>query len=138
VKNERNIRPAGHFRQATGAGVNGTPRGLPLNVEGCYVRPATDVRERPMKIGVIHRISDPETAQSRGQTLFEEHEGVQLLQFCPSQDFREATCIWEASSVDTVRDLVDPTLGDASDQTYFAVATEQAVGLPDAAATTAR
>lgn len=87
-----------------------------------------------MKVGVIHRISDPETAQSRGQPLFEAHEGVQLLQFCPSQDLGTATCIWEAESVDAVRDLVDPTLGDASEQTYFAVATEQAVGLPQAAA----
>jgi hypothetical protein len=87
-----------------------------------------------VKIGVIHRISDPATAQERGQSLFEQHEGVQLLQFCPSEDFRAATCIWEAGSVDAVRDLVDPTLGDTSEQTYFAVATEQAVGLPEAAA----
>jgi hypothetical protein len=89
-----------------------------------------------MKVGVIHRISDPETAQSSGQALFEPHEGVRLLQFCPSQDFSAATCIWEAESVDAVRELVDPTLGDASEQTYYAVATEQAVGLPEAAATT--
>jgi hypothetical protein len=87
-----------------------------------------------MKIGVIHRISDPETAQSRGQSLFSPPEGVQLLQFCPSQDFSTATCIWEADSVEEVRNLVDPTLGDASEQTYFAVAAEQAVGLPQAAA----
>jgi hypothetical protein len=87
-----------------------------------------------MKVGVIHRISDPETAQSRGQALFEPHEGVQLLQFCPSQDFSAATCIWEAESMDAVRDLVDPTLGDAAEQTYYPVDTEQAVGLPEAAA----
>jgi hypothetical protein len=43
-----------------------------------------------MKVGVIHRISDPETAQSSGQALFEPHEGVRLLQFCPSQDFSAA------------------------------------------------
>jgi hypothetical protein len=89
-----------------------------------------------MKVGVIHRISDPEAAQSTGQSLFDPHEGVRLLQFCPSQDFRAATCIWEADSIDAVRDLVDPTLGDASEQTYFAVATEQAVGLPEATAST--
>jgi hypothetical protein len=88
-----------------------------------------------MKVGVIHRISDPETAQSSGQALFEPHEGVRLLQFCPSQDFSAATCIWEAESVDAVRELVDPTLGDASEQTYFAVANEQAVGLPETAGT---
>jgi hypothetical protein len=89
-----------------------------------------------MKVGVIHRISDPEKAQSSGQPLFEPHEGLQLLQFCPSQDFTAAACIWEAESVDTVRDLVDPTLGDSSEQTYYEVNTEQAVGLPEAAAAT--
>jgi hypothetical protein len=89
-----------------------------------------------MKVGVIHRISDPETAQSRGQSLFDPHEGVRLLQFIPSQDFSAATCIWEAESIDAVRELVDPTLGDTSKQTYYAVNTEQAVGLPEAAATT--
>jgi hypothetical protein len=87
-----------------------------------------------MKVGVIHRISDPETAQSNGQSLFEPHEGVQLLQFLPSQDFSTATCIWEADSVDTVRDLVDTTLGDASEQTYYEVNSEQAVGVPEATA----
>lgn len=82
------------------------------------------------------RISAPETTQSSGQTLFEPREGVKLLQFFPSEDFSVATCMWEAESIDAVRDLVDPTLGDSSEQTYYAVAAEQAVGLPDAAATT--
>ena len=90
-----------------------------------------------MKIGVIHRISDPESAQAKGQSLFEPHEGVQLLQFCPSQDFSMAMCIWEADSVDAVRDLVDPTLGDTSAQTYYEVNAEQAVGLPDKAVASA-
>jgi hypothetical protein len=88
-----------------------------------------------MKVGVIHRISDPEAAQSQGQALFGEHEGIKVLQFCPSQDFTAATCIWEADSVDAVRDVVDSTLGETSEQTYFAVDTEQAVGLPEARAT---
>lgn len=87
-----------------------------------------------MKVGVIHRISDPETAQSSGQSLFDPPEGIRLLQFCPSQDFSAATCIWEAESVEAVRDLVDPTLGEASEQTYYPVDTEQAVGMPEAAA----
>ena len=89
-----------------------------------------------MKIGVLHRISDAERAQSRGQSLFEPHEGVRLVQFIPSQDFSSATCIGESDAVDTVRDLVDPTLGDTSEQTYFEVNSEFAVGLPEAAATT--
>ena len=91
-----------------------------------------------MKIGVIHRISDPQRAQEQGQALFGPHEGVQLLQFAPSEDFSTATCIWESDSIDTVSAWVDDTLGDSSQQTWFAIATEQAVGLPGrAAATTA-
>jgi hypothetical protein len=91
-----------------------------------------------MKIGVIHRISDPQRAQERGKPFFEPHEGVQLLQFVPSEDFSTATCIWESDSIDTVSTWVDETLGDSSQQTWFAIATEQAVGLPErAAATTA-
>jgi hypothetical protein len=87
-----------------------------------------------MRIGVVHRISDPERALESGQTLFEPHEGVQLLQFVPSRDMRNATCIWESDSIDTVRELVDGALGDTSTQTYFEVATDQAMGVPEAAA----
>jgi hypothetical protein len=98
----------------------------------------TDRKGVPMKIGVIHRISDPQRAQERGQAFFEPHEGVQLLQFVPSEDFSTATCIWESDSIDTVSAWVDETLGDTSQQTWFAIATEQAVGLPErATATTA-
>jgi hypothetical protein len=87
-----------------------------------------------MKIGVIHQISDPERAQEQGQTLFEPHEGIQLMQFVPSRDMRNATCIWESDSIDTVRELVDGALGDTSTQTYFEIATDQAVGVPETAA----
>jgi hypothetical protein len=87
-----------------------------------------------MKIGVVHQISDPERAQKQGQTLFDPHAGVQLVQFVPSHDFRTATCIWESDSIETVRELVDGALGDTSRQTYFEVATAQAVGMPQTAA----
>jgi hypothetical protein len=90
-----------------------------------------------MKIGVVHQISDPERALEHGQTLFDPHEGVQLLQFAPSRDFRTATCIWESDSIETVRELVDGALGDTSTQTYFEVATDQAVGVPETAAAAA-
>jgi hypothetical protein len=87
-----------------------------------------------MKVGVIHRISDPDGALSKGQTLFEPHEGVTLLQFIPSQDVTLATCIWESDSIDRVRELVDGALAETAEQTYFEVNGEQAVGLPQAAA----
>lgn len=87
-----------------------------------------------MKVGVMHRISDPERAQSKAQTLFQPHEGVKLVQFIPSQDGALATCVWESDSMDRVRDLVDGALAETSEQTYFEVDAEQALGLPQAAA----
>ena len=87
-----------------------------------------------MKVGVIHRISDPDGAMAKGQALFEPHEGATLLQFIPSQDVTMATCIWESDSIDRVRELVDTALAETAEQTYFQVNDEQSVGLPQAAA----
>jgi hypothetical protein len=89
-----------------------------------------------VQVGVIHRIADPEAFMSRGQALYNPPEGLRGLQFCPSQEGTTATCIWEGESVEAVRDLIDSTLGDASEQTYFAVDTEHAYGLPERAAAT--
>ena len=48
-----------------------------------------------------------------------------------------ATCVWEAGSVDSVRDYVDSPLGDSSDNTYFEIDSEYAQGLPEPATTRA-
>jgi hypothetical protein len=44
-----------------------------------------------------------------------------------------AVCLWEGDSVDAVRDYVDSLTGDSSQNTYFEVNTEYAMGLPEAA-----
>ena len=90
-----------------------------------------------MYVVVQHRIKDAQTALSRGQSLLEEEgapPGVRLHEFYPSRDMSAATCLWEGNSVDAVRDYVDSTLGDAAEQSYFEVASEQARGLPSSAA----
>ena len=61
--------------------------------------------------------------------------GVQSRQFCPSEDMTAATCLWEADSVEAVQEYVDSKLGDSSENSYFAVNTEHAMGLPEPAAT---
>ena len=91
-----------------------------------------------MYVGVQHRIKDADVAFSRGQALVEGHEappGVRLREFYPSQDRTAATCLWEGDSLDSVREYVDSTLGDAVENTYFEVDAEQSVGLPESAAT---
>jgi hypothetical protein len=89
-----------------------------------------------MYVAVVHRIKDPQAMLSRGERLEDPSNappGVVPRQFCPSKDLSAATCVWEGSSVDAVRDYIDSTLGDASDNTYFEINTEYARGLPEPA-----
>ncbi len=90
-----------------------------------------------MYVGVMHRIKDPEAMMERGKSLSDPASappGVVGHQFCPSTDLSVATCVWEADSIDAVRDLIDGTLGDSSENTYFEINTEYAQGLPQQAA----
>ena len=94
--------------------------------------------EMPTYVVVHHRLTDAQTAFARGADLLEGKgaaPGVRVLQFYPSQDQSAVACLWEADSVDTVREYVDSTLGDSSENSYFAVDADQARGLPQPAAT---
>lgn len=57
-------------------------------------------------------------------------EGTKVHQMLPSVDGTSAVCLWEASSVDAVRQLVDATVGSSSTNTFFAVDATNALGLP--------
>ena len=89
-----------------------------------------------MFIVVEHTIRDPQVAFARGQNLLEGRgapAGVQVRKFYPSTDQSAVICLWEGNSVDEVRRYVDETLGDASENLYFEVDSEQALGLPEPA-----
>jgi len=58
---------------------------------------------------------------------------VEGRQFYPSEDRSAAVCLWRADSIDAVRDYLDPATTGASENTYFAVDEEWAMGLPEAA-----
>jgi hypothetical protein len=93
-----------------------------------------------MFVAVVHRIEDPGAMLSRGERLVDPANappGVVPRQFCPSNDLSTATCVWEAGSLDAVREYIDSTLGDASDNTYFEINAEYALGLPEPAASQA-
>jgi hypothetical protein len=82
-----------------------------------------------MYVVVQHRFTNPQIAFARGAKLIRNEgapTGVQGLQFYPSRDGSVATCLWEAPSVESVRRYVDSTLGDASENTCYEVAAEQA------------
>ena len=88
-----------------------------------------------MQVVVQHRITDPETFFSADAEEVAENapNGVQARQFFPSQDRSEAVCLWEGDSIDSVRAYVDEVTGDSSQNTYFEVNTENAMGLPEPA-----
>jgi hypothetical protein len=92
-----------------------------------------------MQVVVQHRISDPETFFSADAQEVAENapSGVQARQFFPSQDRAAAVCLWEGDSIDAVRDYVDSVTGDSSQNTYFEVDTQVAMGLPEAASASA-
>jgi hypothetical protein len=89
-----------------------------------------------MHVVVQHRITDPEKffSMNAEEVAGAGPPGVQGRQFFPSQDKSVAVCLWDADSIDTLRDYLDPATAGASENTYFEVDTERAVGLPETAA----
>lgn len=87
-----------------------------------------------MYVAIVHQVKDAQAFLSRGERLADPSNappGVVPRQFCPSTDLSTATCVWEAGSVDAARDYADSTLGDSSENTYFEINTEYALGLPE-------
>ena len=57
-------------------------------------------------------------------------KGLKPLEFLPSVDGRKAVCVWEADSLNTLKDFVERETGAAARNDYFEVKTENAIGLP--------
>ena len=76
-----------------------------------------------MHVGVIHRISDPEAFERAEREAVEAGlpEGVGLPVHAATPDHSIAICIWEAPSVDAVRDLVESAVGPYSENEYYEV-----------------
>jgi hypothetical protein len=85
-----------------------------------------------MYVVAKHRIKDPERFFSLSQEAAENAPpGVYGRQFCPSRDRTEAVCLWEADSVEAVRDYLDSLTGEASENGYFPVSSQHAIGIPE-------
>ena len=89
-----------------------------------------------MNIVVQHRITDPEkfASMSAEEVATGGPPGTQVRQFFPAEDASLAVCLWEAESIDQVRDYLDPATEGVAENTYFEVDTQRAMGLPEAAA----
>ena len=87
-----------------------------------------------MHIVTQHEIKDPGRFWAVGPQLVGEKAPVGVF---PSHDKTQAVCLFEADSIDSLRDFLDPLVGDAAENHYFAVDAGSAVGLPERAATSA-
>ena len=59
--------------------------------------------------------------------------GAQVFHFLPASDASAADCLWEADSLKTLRDYLDPATRGVSENTYFEVDASHAKGMPAAA-----
>lgn len=84
-----------------------------------------------MFIIIYHDIKNTADFQQRAEKAFPLPDGLHVHMFLPASDLSRATCLYEADSVDAVRNFIDPLLGDAASNTYVPIAAEQAMGLPE-------
>jgi hypothetical protein len=84
-----------------------------------------------MLIAIEHEIHDASAFQACAQEVFPLPSGLRIYHFLPATDMSRAACLYEAASVDELRDYIDGTLGDASTQRYFPVDEANAIGVPE-------
>ena len=89
-----------------------------------------------MHVSVHHTITDQQkwTQLTKNIMAMVEQgrlpQGLKGLMYLPSTDGRKATCLWEAPSLDTLKNFLDRETGTAARNDYFQVNTEAAFGLP--------
>jgi hypothetical protein len=59
--------------------------------------------------------------------------GVEVFHFLPANDASAADCLWQADSLDALRDYLDPATRGISENTYFEVDSRLAMGVPQTA-----
>lgn len=92
-----------------------------------------------MHVVVHHRISDRERflATDPRDIAANAPPGAKVRQFLPARDASAADCLWESESLDGLRDYLDAATRGICQNTYFEVASESALGLPDPPSATA-
>jgi hypothetical protein len=84
-----------------------------------------------MFIAIEHQIHDPNRFQQCAEQVFPLPDELHVHHFLPATDLSKASCLYEAPSIEQLRDYLEPKLGDASTQHYFPVAEGHAMGLPE-------
>jgi hypothetical protein len=88
-------------------------------------------RRMAMFVVVQHSIKDQAGfAKATEEGMANLPGDVTLHQVLPNGDGSAAVCLWEAGSVDRVKQVVEGAVGRFSSNTYYEVARKGAVGLP--------
>ncbi len=82
-----------------------------------------------MYVVAQHTVLDHKKTMEAGRPLFTPPPGFTLHLFLTGPEVSKAICLWEADSVEVVRDLVDGAIGQYSRNEYFSVDEQTAVGL---------
>jgi len=84
-----------------------------------------------MFVSVMHQIQDSQAFLAGGKAAIQAAPGnIKALQFLPSADLKQAVCLWEADSLESLRSHLEPKIGPSSRNTYFAIDAQAAMGLP--------
>lgn len=85
-----------------------------------------------MYIAIQHHISNPSKFERAAKEIGERiPTGIKALSFLPNKDYSMANCLWEAESLDKVREFVESEVGDCSKNDYYVVDVKTAMGLPE-------
>ena len=89
-----------------------------------------------MHVSVHHIITDPQKWEqvTKKMTAAVEQgrlsQGLKALMYLPGADSRKADCVWEAQSLDALKNFLDREIGTAARNDYFQINTAAAFGLP--------
>jgi DNA polymerase/3'-5' exonuclease PolX len=89
-----------------------------------------------MHVSVHHIITDPQKWEQVTKNMMAMVEqgrvpqGLKELMYLPGADGRKADCVWEAQSVDTLKNFLDREIGTAARNDYVQINTAAAFGLP--------
>ena len=86
-----------------------------------------------MYIVVQHTISEPATFWNAADPTTISPE-IKLHHTFPTSDGTHAVCIWEAASVDALRNSLEPVIGRVSRNEYFAVENREGFARPSGVA----
>jgi hypothetical protein len=84
-----------------------------------------------MYVIVEHRISDPAKFWEKAQASIPQLPAdVKVHEVFPSTDASRAVCLWEAGSIDRVKEFVESNVGPFSRNEYYELDAAKAFGLP--------